>query len=106
MNSFKCDAQSQNDHYSNFCHLCHRVKYFEIYNETVTDLITGLKDEKTSEQIVNDKSEIIKIIDKGNNNRTTAETNMNEKSSRSHAVLQIVSNKFRLVFSLQFHQIK
>lgn len=40
---------------------------------------------------VKDKEEIIKIIDDGNANRKVAQTKMNVQSSRSHAVLQIVS---------------
>lgn len=39
------------------------------------------------------KEEIIRIIDDGNAHRKTAETKMNVQSSRSHAVLQIVSAK-------------
>lgn len=42
---------------------------------------------------IQNKDEIIQIIDNGNALRKTAETKMNVQSSRSHAVLQIVGVK-------------
>lgn len=42
---------------------------------------------------IQNKEQVIKIIDDGNVLRKTAETRMNVQSSRSHAVLQIVSVK-------------
>lgn len=42
--------------------------------------------------LIRDKEEIIQIIEDGNSHRKVAETKMNVQSSRSHAVLQIVSS--------------
>lgn len=86
--------------------LIHRVNYLEIYNEKVYNLLGGRKELKLNElpngelniedgQEVKSKDEIIQIIDNGNVQRKCAETKMNVQSSRSHAVLQIVSIKFR-----------
>lgn len=80
----------------------HRVNYLEIYNEKVYNLLNGRKEFKLNElpngelniedgQPVRDKEEIIQIIENGNAHRKVAETKMNVQSSRSHAVLQIVS---------------
>lgn len=41
--------------------------------------------------IVRSEEDIIKIIEIGNTKRSTAATDMNKESSRSHAMLQIVS---------------
>lgn len=43
-------------------------------------------------QHVRCEDDIMKLVEAGNNHRKVAETNMNVQSSRSHAILQIVSN--------------
>lgn len=40
---------------------------------------------------LNSDDDILKLVEAGNNHRKVAETNMNVQSSRSHAILQIVS---------------
>lgn len=45
-------------------------------------------------QRVENPQEMISLIDTGNSVRTVAETRMNVQSSRSHAVLQIVSIEY------------
>lgn len=90
------------NHFSFF--FSHRANYFEIYNEKVLDLLNGRKELKLIElpngelnieegKEVKNKEEIIQIIEHGNALRKTAETKMNVQSSRSHAILQIVSVK-------------
>lgn len=45
-------------------------------------------------QKVKCEDDILKLVEAGNNHRKVAETNMNVQSSRSHAILQIVSRLF------------
>jgi kinesin family protein 18/19 len=79
-----------------------KLTYIEIYNETLRDLLNNgeslelREDQHKGSQLVgvnevevNNSTEVFKILMKGNKNRTTEATNMNETSSRSHAVLQI-----------------
>lgn len=81
------------------------VSYLEIYNERVRDLLGpqnvghGLRVrehrlhgpyvESLSQHPVNDFNEIHNCMVKGNQERTTAATNMNDTSSRSHAIFTI-----------------
>lgn len=82
-----------------FFDIFNRVSYLEIYNEQVYDLLNERNKMILNNQNVHfeggvsvkDKEAIIKIIDDGNEIRKTAATKMNLQSSRSHAVLQIVS---------------
>lgn len=76
--------------------------YIEIYNEKVFDLLTerklvtinqnGENDIKLTnkEVIVQDGETILNILNLGNKLRKAAQTNMNEASSRSHAIFRIV----------------
>jgi kinesin family protein 1 len=81
------------------------VSYMEIYNEKVRDLLNpksqgGLKVrehpvlgpyvEDLSTLVVRSHSDISNLMDEGNKARTVASTNMNETSSRSHAVFSII----------------
>ncbi|KAI9020276.1 hypothetical protein CLU79DRAFT_704045 [Phycomyces nitens] len=80
------------------------VSYIEIYNEKVRDLLnprnkgnlkvrehpsTGPYVEDLSRLAVNSFADIDHLMDEGNKARTVAATNMNETSSRSHAVFNI-----------------
>ncbi|XP_060082065.1 centromere-associated protein E-like [Ylistrum balloti] len=81
-----------------------RVAYMEIYNEKVTDLlsseekiikiqedqekniqVTGVK-----EELVSSSSDVLAIIQKGDNRRHMAETKQNDRSSRSHCIIRII----------------
>ena len=84
------------------------ISYIEIYSEQVRDLIstgtninlkirqhpeTGPYVEGLTKILVEDVQAIKKLIDKGNKERTIATTLMNNKSSRSHAILTIYFTK-------------
>jgi kinesin family protein 1 len=86
------------------------VSYMEIYNEKVRDLLNPLSKaslrvrehpslgpyvEDLSKMIVSDASDVLRFIAQGSQLRTVAATNMNEGSSRSHAVVQIVLSQAR-----------
>jgi len=81
-----------------------RVGYIEIYNEKVLDLLNAAKSEESLElgkdsignvivnqveMLVNSEKEILSIYDTGNKNKKIAETQMNERSSRSHTLFRI-----------------
>ncbi|ORX53969.1 kinesin-domain-containing protein [Hesseltinella vesiculosa] len=80
------------------------VSYIEIYNEKVRDLLnpknkgnlkvrehpsTGPYVEDLSRLVVRSFDDINHLMDEGNKARTVAATNMNETSSRSHAVFTV-----------------
>ncbi|CAO3595276.1 unnamed protein product [Absidia cylindrospora] len=83
---------------------CAEVSYIEIYNERVRDLLNprtkhlkvrehpslGPYVEDLSRLVVNSFEDIEHLMDEGNKARTVAATNMNETSSRSHAVFTII----------------
>uniref|UniRef100_A0A4W4DTS7 Kinesin-like protein n=1 Tax=Electrophorus electricus TaxID=8005 RepID=A0A4W4DTS7_ELEEL len=86
------------------------VSYMEIYCERVRDLlnpkcrgplrvrehpIMGPYVEDLSKMAVTDYSDIADLMDCGNKARTVAATNMNETSSRSHAVFTILFTQHR-----------
>ncbi|SPN97362.1 probable kinesin [Cephalotrichum gorgonifer] len=81
------------------------VSYLEIYNERVRDLLnpttkgnlkvrehpsTGPYVEDLAKLAVSSFAEIEHLMDEGNKARTVAATNMNETSSRSHAVFTLM----------------
>ncbi|XP_014470851.1 PREDICTED: centromere-associated protein E [Dinoponera quadriceps] len=78
-----------------------RVSYLEIYNEKVNDLLTNNKDDlkihegngqvlvECKEVVINSPENILSLMSKGNKNRKIGETNMNERSSRSHTIFRI-----------------
>lgn len=87
------------------------VSYIEIYNEKVRDLLNpkntgnlrvrehpslGPYVEDLSKLVVSSYEEMMTLMDEGNKARTVAATNMNETSSRSHAV-------FTLLLSMRRH---
>ncbi|RCK60482.1 Kinesin-related protein 1 [Candida viswanathii] len=82
-----------------------KLLYVEIYNEQVKDLLekgtvtkkckvrehpsTGPYVENVKEYTVEDYEHFLKLLTFGNSNRSTASTSMNDKSSRSHAILTL-----------------
>ncbi|KAI8364639.1 uncharacterized protein BYT42DRAFT_505980 [Radiomyces spectabilis] len=87
------------------------VSYIEIYNEKVRDLLnpknkgnlkvrehpsTGPYVEDLSRLVVTSFDNINDLMDEGNKARTVAATNMNETSSRSHAVFTVFLTQKRL----------
>ena len=86
------------------------VSYLEIYNERVRDLLnpatkgnlkvrehpsTGPYVEDLAKLVVRTFKEIENLMDEGNKARTVAATNMNETSSRSHAVFTLTLTQKR-----------
>lgn len=90
-----------------------RVSYLEIYNEKIHDLLsmptqTGLGNQNQEEiklredsergvyasplkeEIVQSPTQLLRVIARGDQARRTASTQFNARSSRSHAVVQIV----------------
>lgn len=90
-----------------------RVSYLEIYNEKIHDLLSppqgngigGVQPEEIKlredskrgvyatplkEEIVQSPTQLLRVIARGDNARRTAGTQFNARSSRSHAVVQIV----------------
>ncbi|CAG5127064.1 unnamed protein product, partial [Candidula unifasciata] len=94
------------------------VSYLEIYNEKVRDLLRGssldsnksvhnlrVREHPRDGPYVQDLSKhsvisyeaIANLMNKGNANRTTAATNMNDVSSRSHAIFTIIFTQARFL---------
>ena len=81
-----------------------KLWYIEIYNENIRDLLAnnnenlelredpnkGIIINNVTEIITNSSEDILNLLKMGNKNRTTEETNANEASSRSHAILNIM----------------
>lgn len=79
-----------------------RVSYLEIYNEKVNDLLDPtavdlkLREDtnglvqvlKCKEEVANTPEIIMTIMKKGDKNRRIGETDMNERSSRSHTIFR------------------
>lgn len=83
-----------------------RVGYIEIYNEKICDLLnkkhqdlkihetaTGIVSVNCEEIIIRSEDDLLNNLEKGGKERTVGETNMNERSSRSHAIFRIVWNQ-------------
>ena len=98
------------------------VSYVEIYNERVKDLLqnnsshnlrvrehpqNGPYVEHLSKHLVTNYEEILTFMNRGNQIRTTASTNMNDTSSRSHAIFTItfVNAAFTYGSNRSFHHI-
>ncbi|KAL5751390.1 hypothetical protein ACOSP7_025993 [Xanthoceras sorbifolium] len=82
-------------------HVVH-LSYLEVYNETVRDLLSPgrplvLREDKQgivaagiTQYRAYSTDEVMALLLRGNQNRTTEPTRANETSSRSHAILQVV----------------
>ncbi len=98
------------------------VSYLEIYNERVRDLLnpstkgnlkvrehpsTGPYVEDLAKLAVSSFQEIEHLMDEGNKARTVAATNMNETSSRSHAVftLMLTQKKFDIETKMEMEKV-
>nr|CAB3503753.1 unnamed protein product [Digitaria exilis] len=78
-----------------------QLSYLEIYNETVRDLLSpgrplhlredkqGIVSAGLTQYRAYSTDEVMKLLQRGNKNRTTEPTRVNETSSRSHAILQV-----------------
>ncbi|ONK69719.1 uncharacterized protein A4U43_C05F26010 [Asparagus officinalis] len=79
------------------------LSYLEVYNETVRDLLAPgrplvLREDKQgtvaaglTQYRAYSTDEVMALLQQGNMNRTTEPTRVNETSSRSHAILQVVA---------------
>lgn len=86
-----------------------RVSYLEIYNEKIHDLLSapasgqqqeeiklredskrGVYASPLKEEIVQSPTQLLRVIARGDHARRTSSTQFNARSSRSHAVVQIV----------------
>lgn len=87
-----------------------RASYLQIYNEVISDLLKtdrtslniredkkkGVFVEGLSEWAVRSPNEIYSLMQKGAMSWNTAQTNMNDVSSRSHAVFLIIVEQMRV----------
>lgn len=104
---FRRISDTQKDKHLNYTV---EVSYLEIYNERVRDLLnpatkgnlkvrehpsTGPYVEDLAKLVVRSFQEIQHLMDEGNKARTVAATNMNETSSRSHAVFTLTVTQKR-----------
>lgn len=83
-------------------HVVH-LSYLEVYNETVRDLLSPgrplvLREDKQgivaaglTQYRAYSTDEVMALLQQGNMNRTTEPTRINETSSRSHAILQVIA---------------
>ncbi|KAK3244409.1 hypothetical protein CYMTET_45974, partial [Cymbomonas tetramitiformis] len=81
-----------------------RVSYMELYNEEIKDLLLpskcklqvhednerGIYVAGLHEEIVTSPEQVLTLMDKGEHNRHVGETNMNQRSSRSHTIFRMV----------------
>lgn len=99
-----------------------RASYLQIYKEDIFDLLNptgvslriredvkkGVFVEGLSEKVVRSPQEVYELITKGSKLRETAETGMNETSSRSHAIFIIIceqAEKSSLIKNKSFNNI-
>ncbi len=83
-----------------------RCSYLELYNEEIKDLLCNpksavkceLKEDVAkgifikglTDVVVENEDDLSKMLEKGLSNRTTASTNMNAESSRSHSIFTVI----------------
>ncbi|KAI7985732.1 Kinesin-like protein KIN-8A [Camellia lanceoleosa] len=89
------------------------LSYLEVYNETVRDLLSPgrplvLREDKQgivahglTQYRAYSTDEVMDLLLRGNQNRTTEPTHVNETSSRSHAILQEVSRFFMVEYRVK-----
>ncbi|KAL6749349.1 P-loop containing nucleoside triphosphate hydrolase protein [Haematococcus lacustris] len=97
-----------------------KVQMVEIYNETLRDLLvdspgqsakleihntqaSGLNVPGAKQEGVTCSEDVLWLMEKGARNRKSAETRMNERSSRSHQVLTVIVDGDNLVTGAQTH---
>lgn len=95
-----------------------RASYMELYKEEIRDLLsknpknkleikerpdTGVYVKDLSSFVVKDVGEINQVMFTGRKNRTTAETNMNDKSSRSHSIFTLTIETAQMGEDLKSH---
>eukprot|EP00249_Psilotum_nudum_P025271 c29589_g1_i1 orf=91-2919(+) len=81
-----------------------RLSYLEVYNESVRDLLSpgrplvlredskqGIVAAGLTQYEAYSAAEVMSLLQQGNQNRTTEPTRVNETSSRSHAILQVLA---------------
>eukprot|EP00759_Apiculatamorpha_spiralis_P010264 PhF_6_TR17073/c0_g2_i1/m.26169/K10392/KIF1; kinesin family member 1 len=87
------------------------VTYLEIYNERVRCLlnpkkenlkvrqhnVTGVYVEDLTQMLAVDYDQVFNFMNEGNNARTVAATNMNDRSSRSHAIFSLIVTQTRTI---------
>ena len=87
-----------------------RVTYLQIYNESIDDLLKSEKNhlsiresqkkgiyvEGLSEWAVCSPNDIYALLERGAQSRTKAHTNMNDVSSRSHAIFTIILEQMKI----------
>lgn len=81
-------------------------------NKDSTDLkihedINGQVFVKCKEEVTNCPENVLSIMNKGNKKRRIGETNMNERSSRSHTIFRIVRMPifFNIIHKISFERI-
>ncbi|KAM0821451.1 hypothetical protein ACQ4PT_072206 [Festuca glaucescens] len=95
-----------------------QLSYLEVYNVTVIDLLSPgrpllLREDKQQGTVAAgltqyraySTDEVMKLLQQGNQNRTTEPTRVKETSSRSHAILQVVT-KGSVLLSLRLDRRK
>lgn len=88
-----------------------RASYLQIYNESISDLLKpdrhslpirenknkGIYVEGLSEWVVRSPNEVFHLISQGQEARAVASTNMNDISSRSHALFVIIVEQHEII---------
>eukprot|EP00735_Rhodelphis_limneticus_P012377 TRINITY_DN562_c0_g1::TRINITY_DN562_c0_g1_i1::g.10428::m.10428 TRINITY_DN562_c0_g1::TRINITY_DN562_c0_g1_i1::g.10428 ORF type:complete len:1103 (+),score=308.19,sp/Q8T135/KIF5_DICDI/51.99/1e-111,Kinesin/PF00225.18/2e-112,FERM_M/PF00373.13/3.3e+03,FERM_M/PF00373.13/2.3e-11,PH/PF00169.24/1.5e-08,ALIX_LYPXL_bnd/PF13949.1/0.00024,ALIX_LYPXL_bnd/PF13949.1/2.8e+02,DUF2205/PF10224.4/0.00036,IncA/PF04156.9/5.4e+02,IncA/PF04156.9/1.1e+02,IncA/PF04156.9/0.0025,PH_8/PF15409.1/0.044,DUF972/PF06156.8/1e+03,DU len=101
VNRFMFNSIMEGDSGTKFCIKC---SYLEIYNETINDLLDGKNRNLNirespqagvfipglTEETVCSEADVLDLLHIGDRNRAVAATKMNERSSRSHSLFQII----------------
>jgi len=104
-NSIKLKGAELKDKGAADCEFLVRASYLEIYNEEIRDLLSedpkkklelketpdkGVFVKDLQFEVVENRDQINRVLQKGTDNRTVAETLMNSVSSRSHSIFGVV----------------